>query len=66
MSGVKLCEIQKKCPCCDKYKRSIERRRLNTSYVDDESNFLTSCLHCYADAFEDYAERWADYYSGCM
>lgn len=52
-----------KCPCCEEMSYSIERRRRNTSYEDDESNYLTSCLHCYAQDFEYYAERWEDYYA---
>lgn len=55
-----------KCHFCDKQSYTVERRRLNTQYVDDASNWLTSCAACYADQEEYYAERWAEYYNGCM
>lgn len=58
--------IREKCECCNKYSLTIGKRRLNTQYVDEESNFLKSCIKCYADAEEYYAERWAEYYSDCM
>lgn len=55
-----------KCQCCLGMKYTIERRRMNTQYNDDESNFIESCIECYAESVEYYAERWAEYYSGCM
>lgn len=52
------------CPCCKQKMYSVDKRRLNTSYDHDKSNYLTSCLYCYADVYEYYAERWEEYYSG--
>jgi hypothetical protein len=40
----------------------IQRRRLNTMYHDEESNWLTSCLTCYDDAISYYAELWEQFY----
>lgn len=56
----------KKCPCCNKWSYTVEMRARNTQYVDDESNYLTSCAVCYGDDCEYYAERWAEYYSGLL
>lgn len=55
-----------KCPCCEKMLYSVERRRLNTQYENDSQNYVTSCLYCYADQYEYYAERWEEYYSGLL
>lgn len=53
-----------KCPCCERMMYSVCRRRLNTSYEEEESNYLNSCLYCFADQYEYYAERWDEYYQG--
>lgn len=53
------------CAICSR-KGYIKKRRLNTRYVDDERNFLTSCLKCYDQAYDDYAEMWNDYYADCL
>lgn len=42
------------------------RRRQNTAYDDDESNFNTLCEDCQEEADKYWDERWADYYSGCL
>jgi len=57
---------QEQCPCCLDMRYTVEKRRLNTQYGDDESNWLKSCIECYAERVEYYAERWAEYYSGCL
>ena len=53
------------CPCCHAFSR-VDRRRLNTAYVDDERNYLESCRDCFEAEVEHYADLWADYYSDCM
>lgn len=58
--------ITKKCPICEKNRYTVEKRPRDTSYVDDENNYLTSCIECYARDCEYYAERWAEYYADCM
>lgn len=51
-----------KCPICDGDDGTVERRHQNTAYVDEESNWLTSCKECFDEAEEYWAERWAEYY----
>ena len=53
-----------KCPCCERMSYTVDNRRVNTAYVDDKSNWLNSCLYCYADAEEYYCERWEEYNQG--
>ena len=54
------------CPVCKREQKDVEKRRMNTRYVDKESNFLISCLECYDHSEEYWKERWDDYYSSCM
>lgn len=54
------------CPCCKRTVRGVKRRRTNTRYVNDERNFILSCLSCYRDEEAYWAERWAEYYADCM
>lgn len=49
--------------CRDHVGLFVERRRLNTQYHDDESNYMTSCISCYQEMYDYYEELWADYYS---
>jgi len=42
----------------------IQRRKLNTMYRDEESNWLVSCEDCYQDALKYYQQLWSDYYNG--
>ena len=55
-----------KCQRCEKEGNDVKRRRQNTQYVDDESNFATLCDDCQSDADEYWSERWAEYYAGCL
>lgn len=54
------------CPCCEQEKPDIRKRRKNTAYVNEESNWLVSCDECFQDTVAYYAELWADYYADCM
>lgn len=45
---------------------TVKRRRLNTAYVDEESNYLTSCLSCYWETVDYYQDLWDDYYSSIL
>jgi len=54
------------CPFCATCVDSVELRRRNTAYVDDELNWLIACEECHQADFDYYAERWADYYQGLM
>jgi len=53
------------CPVCKKLRadKSVERRRMNTAYINDESNYLTSCRSCFLRSEEYWKEQWDDYYS---
>lgn len=53
-----------RCPTCKLFKRSVKRRRMDTAYVDEESNFCCECADCFEITQEYWAERWADYYGG--
>jgi hypothetical protein len=58
------------CQYCNHYFKYPKRRRMNTAYVDEESNYIISCLDCF-DKIEDYwTERWEelnrDLYLGLM
>lgn len=55
-----------KCQCCGQASKHIGRRRTNTKYKDDNSNWLISCRPCFEKAEEYWAERWADYYNGLL
>jgi len=56
----------KECVCCGKTGPDVKRRHRNTQYVDEESNYLTACRECQDMDDEYFAERWAEYYSGCL
>ena len=52
------------CPVCGKKLDTIAKRRRNTSYNDDEGNWLVSCKDCHDYDTECFEEMWQDYYSG--
>lgn len=52
------------CPPCGRAFVYPKRRRLNTMYENEESNYITCCEDCYKEAYDYYEELWADYYSG--
>lgn len=39
------------------------RRRQNTAYNDEESNYATLCWDCQQRADDYWNERWAEYHS---
>jgi len=57
---------QAECQECGKTGADVQRRHQNTAYVDEESNYATLCADCQKDADEYLAERWAEYYAGCL
>lgn len=68
---VEIEELPHVCPHCDvpdHYHDSttVAKRRLNTAYVNDESNWFVSCKACYDDLYAMYEEQWKDYYSGAL
>ncbi len=54
------------CQCCGKTGDDVKRRRQNTQYVQEESNWAVLCGEHQAEADECWAERWAEYYAGCL
>lgn len=55
-----------RCPQCKQPHKTIGRRRMNTAYRNDNSNFIICCRQCFDEVEEYWAERWADYYSGIL
>lgn len=51
------------CGMCGENKRDVLRRRRNTQYFNEESNWLTCCKECFDEDWAFYEELWADYYS---
>ena len=43
---------------------NVIRRRQNTQYIQEESNWVTCCDECFEEVEEYWAERWAEYYNG--
>lgn len=58
--------VKPRCPICGERRKDVESRRQNTAYVNDESNFVTSCGECYEEIQEYWAERWQEYYGRCL
>lgn len=52
-----------RCPMCGQRKHSVERRRRNTAYQDDDQNFHTCCAECHDDANQFWSEMWQDHYN---
>ena len=40
-----------------------KRFRMNTAYLEEESNYSVGCKHCQKECFDYYEELWNDYYS---
>ena len=41
-------------------------RRQNTMYVKSIMNWIVACDPCFEEIEAYWAERWADYYAGCL
>lgn len=50
------------CAICGSDK-NVATRRLNTSYADDKSNWMTSCKTCFEETVHHYQELWDDFYA---
>jgi transcription elongation factor Elf1 len=53
------------CPHCGSTNK-VERRRMSTAYVHEESNYLVSCLMCWEQSEADWRELWDEYWSMVM
>ena len=54
-----------KCQHCGRF-GYIVKRCLNTAYVKEDDNWLTSCVDCFGEGVDYFSGLWDDYYSGCM
>jgi len=59
-----LLKETKKCQFCGD--NGAERRRQNTTYENDELNWMVLCNRCQKEEDEYWRERWDDYYKNCM
>jgi len=56
-------KILGKCLNCNTYFRYPKRRRMNTAYLDDKSNYEVCCLSCHKEHEECWDEMWEEYNS---
>jgi len=49
------------CPSCQRFRMTIERRRQNTMYNDDESNHITCCIECFGRTQAYWNDQWDEY-----
>jgi hypothetical protein len=55
------------CKCGSGLRKSKELRHNNTSYHIEALNWLPPCCdQCYIKEHNYYAEKWAEYYRGCL
>jgi len=52
------------CPQCHGYLVFPRKRRMNTQYEKEESNFCTVCKRCFLEIEAHWEERWDEYNSG--
>jgi hypothetical protein len=57
----------KLCGCGSGLKVSKNKRPRNTSYHEEEKNWLNPCCdYCFVEDYNYYAELWKEYYHGCF
>lgn len=64
---IELCEVlfpRFFCQGCNRFRLDIERRRQNTMYEEDASNYVTCCMECFEEVQAYWDERWEEYNSG--
>jgi hypothetical protein len=51
------------CPECRESvpKKEIEKRKMNTAYVNEEENYLTSCNKCFDSIEQHWKEMWENH-----
>ena len=49
------------CQCCGN--DGAKKRRQNTAYVNDESNFATLCNECQKESHKYWQDQWNEYYN---
>lgn len=43
--------------------RPLAKRRMNTRYDKEKSNWITCCAECYENIVEYYNDLWSEYYN---
>lgn len=51
------------CDGCGRWFKYPKRYKMNTGYVDEESNYEYCCIECHEEHEEYWQERWDEYYS---
>ena len=51
------------CEMCHQWFVYPKRRRMNTSYKDEESNYVCVCKTCFGEIEQYWEERWQEYWS---
>ena len=63
-AGLDISEPSQQAECLGCHRvTAVRRRRMNTAYVNEESNWVTCCDECFAETVEHFADLWATYYS---
>jgi hypothetical protein len=52
------------CPMCQTYFTYPKKRRMNTAYIEEKSNYCCVCKDCYQEVEAYWDERWSEYNSG--
>lgn len=52
------------CGVCQRWLVYPKRRRMNTRYENEESNYCMVCKDCYREIELKCQERWDEYYAG--
>lgn len=50
------------CDMCDRWFQYPKRRRMSTSYLEEEKNYCNVCADCYEYIEQVWEERWSEYY----
>lgn len=54
------------CPMCKKESATVERRRQNTAYLEEESNWVTVCEDCFEEIQWQWEQMWRDLYGNIL
>ena len=56
-----IIKIFGRCDSCGRWFKYPKRRRTNTAYNNEESNYSIECLDCYNYHEECWEQMWKDY-----
>lgn len=51
-----------KCPGCGEKDETVAKRRRNTCYANDKSNWTISCQGCYDEDVSNFEHLWSSMY----